>query len=340
MPGTIFFRSGLSRSKDFAAAVRASLPAGISMDQCSDAFLSEVCAYIEFGGLVFADTGAFGAYRRGSPMGHAEFSQFLDGFGRLMPASGLGSLWVVAPDVVGDQGASLVLLREFRPRLELLHRRGANIIVPLQRGGLALSQLYRAIVELLRFPFTSGLPSNAAALSADEVLEFLGACQPPAVHFLGAARSRRFRALLGDARHSLPNCAFSYDAAVIRQIAGTLGMPADGCADFAKDELASGIVDEGGIAEGIRSGNAGFLEETCRVMALDMEEVRTEAAKRDGDYLAAVEYLCPYFDSYWPALAVAIAASVARSEWRTISLSRNPVFLDTPHAIPETALLF
>ena len=100
---------------------------------------------------------------------------------------------------VDDQAATIQLLRDFAFRLKDIAACGAVVIIPLQKGALGLAEFYDLASSLMApFTISAGLPSNAAAVGSDEVLVFVRSSLPARCHFLGAARNKRFRALLED----------------------------------------------------------------------------------------------------------------------------------------------
>ena len=86
-----------------------------------------------YGLPLFVDSGAFSAFRRGVPLtatdwrkNFALYDQLADQYGNL--------LYAVAPDVLTDQQATLLLLEQYAPELSALIDRGVQVIVPLQQG--------------------------------------------------------------------------------------------------------------------------------------------------------------------------------------------------------------
>jgi hypothetical protein len=229
-----FFRSGLSSPQDFRAAMLAKVPAGVSTDRVSAAMMGVIEAYLLFGGgKVFVDSGAFGFFRRGEAMDERDFEAHLAFCERLAgriaerPAgvegffareAYAGCLRVVAPDVIGDQDATVGLLTKYSTRLTKLAQH-AVVIVPLQKGRLSLSTFFARVTALLgTHNICAGLPFNAAALGVDETLMFLAEAAPARAHFLGASHSKRFQSILAEAVQISPETEFSFDSAVVRSI--------------------------------------------------------------------------------------------------------------------------
>lgn len=98
----------------------------------------------------------------------------------------------VMPDVVGDQTASLALIKRYRTSiLQEIDQNECKPIIPIQVGMLTLSQAFACVVELLGSDtFIAGIPSNQKAVSPDELRDFIRDSRPARLHFLGAASSR------------------------------------------------------------------------------------------------------------------------------------------------------
>jgi hypothetical protein len=303
-------------------------------------FLGVVQDYLRDEGHVFADSGAFGAFRKGIRLDVADFLRVLSVYRALTAHAQPGHLRIVAPDVVGDQDATLDLLRYFASDIRDLHERGAVVLVPLQRGRLTISEMHAEVVGILGFCFCSALPTNAAALPSDEVLTFLQRSRPLSVHFLGAARSARFQLLLQDACSVHPDCAYSFDAAVVRQVIDELVRNPDRIRDAALIGLSDGEYDEGEMAEAIRVGDDLALSALAVVTKLDVRQIRARGLEcHEGDFLAAAEDLFPYLDQCWALISAQIAQKLCSSEWRTRQLSRTPVFADDPHSHAQQSLM-
>lgn len=148
---------------------------------------------------IFVDSGAFS----GTP----DWDKVLGLYIRLAKVLG-NQLWVVAPDVVGDQEATLELLERFHQDLFDLNMLGARVIVPLQKGQLDLSAFYCVVLGTLDFAPVPGLPCKKAATTLDEAKQFFANLdawrldEPGAVHLLGMGPKNRladeFVAAAGD----------------------------------------------------------------------------------------------------------------------------------------------
>ena len=120
------------------------------------------------------------------------------------------------PYVIGNQHASMDLLKTHPENIERFKLEGAKILIPIQSGILSLAEYYQKCIELFGDSFTVGLPSNAKAITEGEVLEFIQNCKPKAVHFLGTNAN----SVIYKSRHISPTTTFSCDSTTIRKHIG------------------------------------------------------------------------------------------------------------------------
>ena len=202
------FASGMSRTRDLDAGGAAlggsdKMGVGVEIGELSSktGMAAIARAVVDWGADVFIDTGAFPAFRRGKTV---DFDKVLERFDEIEErvfdydeAEGReGRIFFVMPDVVGNQRASLDLLRkhqaEIAPRVQAAAGGALNVpIVPLQKGERSISEAFDEAAEILGTrEFVVGVPSNEAALSLDELRDFLETSKPEALHFLGAASEK------------------------------------------------------------------------------------------------------------------------------------------------------
>lgn len=165
------FRSGMSRNKDFWAAADAGVPIGVVATELNTSLrVIGIPRYLEQGGSLFIDSGAFAELATGQA---PDFDQVLKVYEWIAEAASYNfnaaQLYVVAPDKVGDQTASLERLAAYADRVRALIELGCKVIVPLQRGALsAVEMLERTAAVLGTRAFVAGIPSNKEALSIAE----------------------------------------------------------------------------------------------------------------------------------------------------------------------------
>ena len=199
------FASGMSRTNDFSAGVRAGHGVGVDVGQLSDAAMRELAdRAANQQAQVFIDSGAFSLFKRSLKDEYAsamDFDAILAKYDKLQQyiqdantaEEHLVPTLLVMPDVVGDQAASLGLVSKYRDWIKAEARFSVSRpVVPLQRGDMSLSEVYESVVQTLGTDnFVVGIPSNAAAISPEEFTEFLRTSRPKAIHILGALADSR-----------------------------------------------------------------------------------------------------------------------------------------------------
>lgn len=177
----VAFRSGMSSRSDLRGAVDAGVPVGVVAGELSTAALLLVLPhYLDSGGYVFVDSGAFGAFKSGKQM---EWANILSCYKLLASMTDRpGNLYIVAPDVVGDQAQTLALLDTWAADVRELMAVGCQVIVPIQIGALSGQEMIERVSGILgTTAFVAGVPSNRAAMS---VAECAALCHH-AFHILG-----------------------------------------------------------------------------------------------------------------------------------------------------------
>lgn len=162
------FASGMTNKSDMRGAIDAKVPFGVVAGSLTTAQMTaSVPRYLDDGGFVFVDSGAFTSERTGAEicweniLGRYEFIADV--------TDRPENLFVVAPDKVGDQDETLRLIDMYRGRLCALIARGVNVIVPLQVGTISPQAMIDRVGELLSCrTFIAGIPSNKAAMSIED----------------------------------------------------------------------------------------------------------------------------------------------------------------------------
>jgi hypothetical protein len=161
----IAFHSGMSASSDLRAAVQANASVGVVAPLLNISQLIRVLpVYLDRGGKVFIDSGAFASFQKREPVIWDKV--FFAYEAVLNMTDRPGGLSIVAPDVIGDQQATLDLWREHAERVSRWVDAGARVIVPLQRGDLAAGEMLEFAKQIFQTDrFTAGIPSNLEAMS-------------------------------------------------------------------------------------------------------------------------------------------------------------------------------
>lgn len=162
------FHSGMSSRSDLRAAVDEGVAVGVvaTLLDVSKSILV-LPKHLDAGGAVFIDSGAFAAFQKGDVVDW--FKVFRAYESVLTVTNQPSGLSIVAPDVIGDQLATLALWEAHAERVCRWIATGARVIVPLQRGELTAGVMLghaRRIFKTDRF--CAGIPSNLAAMSAED----------------------------------------------------------------------------------------------------------------------------------------------------------------------------
>lgn len=186
-PISVVFRSGMSRANDFRGARDAGVPIGVVAGELTThQMLMALPRYLETGTPVFIDSGAYSIHESGESMDWPDVMRRYLAIAELTATTHTKNLYLVAPDVVGDQAATLALLNAWAPQVRQLVALGCQVIVPLQTGALPARQLLDEACRILDTTrLVAGIPSNRAAMSIDEcaslrhhAFHILGRVQP------------------------------------------------------------------------------------------------------------------------------------------------------------------
>jgi hypothetical protein len=210
-------------------------PLGVVATEASGPCLATLAKLSYQGYPIFVDSGAYGLQQKalssGAPAESLDFDEVFRVYELLVrnasstrPAS---HLWLVMPDVVGNQRATLAVLTRYLPRIKSLLAAGAEVIVPLQVGGSDALPLPEAVEELFRLVddrrIRLGIPSaNARALKALSN-ELLTQVAHTRFHILGMATiSPAFSARISSLAQQNGHIDVSADAVLFRKDTATL----------------------------------------------------------------------------------------------------------------------
>jgi cytochrome c553 len=172
------FCSGASRPAEIDGLVSIAHPLGVVATEASAPCLGTLAQLSYQGYPLFVDSGAYGlqqaAVNAGGNAQDLDFDEVFDCYEMLVrnarPGQPAQHLYLVMPDVVGNQRATVALLNRYAPRIAPLLAAGVEVIVPLQAGGEGALSLQAAVEELLALlgpRIRLGIPSaNARALKA------------------------------------------------------------------------------------------------------------------------------------------------------------------------------
>lgn len=236
---SISFRSGMSARSDMRGAMDAGVPLGVVAGLLTTPQLClTIPGYINQGGLVFADSGAFAELTVGAVL------DWRDIMGRYAFMASMidrhpENLYVVAPDKVGDQDASLKLLATWRDAVRDLIDQGVSVIVPLQRGALSATDLLDRVAGLLGTrSFVAGIPSNKEALSLEECATL----RHHAFHVLGRVQlDEAQEARLAALRFLSPNATITADANWLRSRLASVRMETEREREMRREGAKAGV---------------------------------------------------------------------------------------------------
>ncbi len=132
---------------------------------------------------------------------------------------------IVAPDLVGDQVATLARLAKYALRVAACAAHRARIIVPVQKGALPMSEMFRqacAILGLRETPI-AGIPMKKDATSLADLAELVDSLPwyGARLHLLGLGpQSDRFAAVIRCIKSRRPNAVITCDSVTVRRLAG------------------------------------------------------------------------------------------------------------------------
>lgn len=195
-----YFASGSNAPVEIQGFARIGHPVGVSCAHLKPAG-EQALHQLPPGLPTFVDSGAFseadfpedGPPVIVRPMTRAQWDHVMGVYERLARSRG-SSLYVVAPDCVGDQAETLRRLRRYAPVMRRVRKLGTNIIVPVQRGVVRQAEFDRQCAAVLGFDdYIRGVPSKKKATSFAQYAAFLREARPKRVHLLGMGiRNRSF----------------------------------------------------------------------------------------------------------------------------------------------------
>lgn len=144
------------------------------------------------GTKVFVDSGAFSEIGFGpdgpfvkEPITDEEWNKRLALYERLAETLG-PQLYAVAPDKVAFQDETLERLEKHAERVKKIREKGANILVPIQKGRRSMAEFDREAQRILGDDnFVRSIPMKKDATSTEELRAFLAEVKPARVHLLG-----------------------------------------------------------------------------------------------------------------------------------------------------------
>jgi hypothetical protein len=217
------FASGLSRINDFRTYSRMGRACGILATDSSTAVLHALVEHNQRGLRAFIDNNAFGTFKQSIKKGvpcAINFDDVFNIYDKILSSVKKKNLVsLVAPDVVGDQEASLELLSKYRAKIRSFIDRGADVLIPLQAGALSLSGVYRRVCQLLGTNrWRASIPCNVKRIARREIFDFVSTCRPRRIHLLGVADHKKLYPLVKLILEAHSSTNISADANHLRSI--------------------------------------------------------------------------------------------------------------------------
>lgn len=241
-----YFASGTNRAPEIAGAAAAGADIGVVAPEVSKASEAELVKLAGSDVLVFVDSGAFSEVGGSfpfpvvNPITPDQWKKRLGLYERLAAALG-ESVFLVAPDQVGDQAKTLERLELYADEIRRCAELGARILVPMQLGG-DLVEFAEKVDSILGVEWFPAFPCKKSPVTAHQVREFVLSRRPRHVHLLGLGiRNKKAPAFLAALRGL---CSVSLDSCWIGSAAGRRNGPGGGrrrltiARDLAEDVLA------------------------------------------------------------------------------------------------------
>lgn len=245
----IRFASGMSGLSDmrrgsYARAGHANYGIGFDVGLLSKNTIRELSDFIvNLDTQVFIDSGAFSNFKKsikeqsqGRTVEALDFDKILSKYDLIIDEISKVNVvektdypkpMLVMPDVIGNQKASLDLINKHKNWIATSISMDLSVpIIPIPLGDLSLSDAYSNIIEILKSNtlgididptrFIVGIPSNAEAISRENLAAFLKESKPPRIHFLGAAADRNISPLIDIVSQNSPETQVTADASKVR----------------------------------------------------------------------------------------------------------------------------
>jgi len=223
------FSSGVNSAGDARGIGGSFRHFGITANEVRDGLLECIAVYAVTLQRLFVDSGAFGEVAFGPegprvvrPITEAQWDQIFRLF--LWAAMTFGkNAYLVAPDRVGCQETTLERQTKYAERVRLLAALGAQVIVPVQKGALPMSQMFRRSCEILGIDDPiAGVPMKKDATSIDDLRELVASlprlCR---IHLLGIGpESPKFAAVISAILAIRPEADVTSDSVTIRRLVG------------------------------------------------------------------------------------------------------------------------
>lgn len=223
-----YFNSGSNNPGEIRGLLKAAQNVGVAANHVSKQGEAELAGLAGFTTKVFVDSGAFSEVKfpkDSAPVvkkliSDNEWEKRLGLYLRLSQAL-RNQLFVVAPDMIGNQKVTLERLTRYADHMRAVRANFSNVIVPVQKGEMGMAEFFRAEQAILGFSVIAGIPMKKDATKLEELVAFVAEVQPRAIHLLGlGVYNRSFEKVIEAVRAASPATLVYFDSARIPALVG------------------------------------------------------------------------------------------------------------------------
>jgi hypothetical protein len=226
------FSSGVNSPGEVRGLYLSGRHVGITATEVRDGLLAELELFAGAAAELFVDSGAFSEVRFGpaglevvKPITDADWQERFKLY-RWCAATFRTRCRLVAPDRVGDQDVTMDRLGRYAADVQVCAAARCQIIVPVQKGAIAMGAFYRAAQSVLGLPqqqVIAGVPMKKDATSLEDLAELVRSMDGRAcrLHLLGIGpASRRWRQAIDTIIEIRPDADITSDSVTIRCMVG------------------------------------------------------------------------------------------------------------------------
>ena len=243
LQAALHFVSGVNRAGEVSGLADNAFNIGITCGEISTDLRGWLEVYADrVNQRLFVDSGAFSEVEFPKnappvvvrPLSDADWRERLFDVYRWAARTYGRRAFVVAPDCVGNQDETLRRLEKYAAPMRQVGR-AATVIVPVQKGALAMARMFEiscALLELDAAHVVAGIPMMKDATSLEDVETFARSLVAGSrVHLLGIgpkARGNRYALACAALRRGCPTIRITSDSAVLVSVVGRTNGPKGG----------------------------------------------------------------------------------------------------------------
>jgi hypothetical protein len=220
------FTSGCNEAGEIRGLALSGRHFGITLAVIRPGLLEELEIYTHCLARCFVDSGAFSEvdFPKNSapvvarPIEHATWIERLE-LAHRIALTFRGRAYVVAPDRVGCQTTTLERLGRYASHVAAIASTGAQVIVPVQKGAIPMSEMYRRACELLGLATApiAGVPMKKDATTLEDLAELVASLPwyGARIHLLGLgpkSKYHRFEKAVALIKSIRPNATITSDS--------------------------------------------------------------------------------------------------------------------------------